>query len=250
LTGKARVEEGALVLDGASMAQSGSLPKSLKAKTLEAWVQLGSLDPRGGGVLTVQGKDGVLFDSIVFAEKQPRQWVAGSDHFSRSETFDGPAETEAADRVVHVAVVYEADGTVRGYRNGEPYGRSYRKAPGAVFAADASQVLLGCRHGKPSGNRGLSGRIHRARLYDWALTPEEIARSSRLERLPVTDRDLLAALPTGGRTQVETLRADLGRLETEIRELTETLGEVAPDTAAWNSLALSILNLKEFVYLR
>lgn len=250
LTGKARVEEGALVLDGASMAQSGSLPKPLTAKTLEAWVQLGSLDPRGGGVMTVQGKDGVLFDSIVFAEKQPRQWVAGSDHFSRSETFDGPAETEAADRVVHVAVVYEADGTVRGYRDGAPYGRSYRKAPGAVFAADASQVLLGCRHGQPSGNRGLSGRIHRARLYDRALSAEEIARSSRLERLPVTDRDLLAALPDAERTQVGILRTDLGRLETEIRELTETLGEVAPDTAAWNSLALSILNLKEFVYLR
>lgn len=250
LTGKARVEEGALVLDGASMAQSGSLPKPLTAKTLEAWVQLGSLDPRGGGVMTVQGKDGVLFDSIVFAEKQPRQWVAGSDHFSRSETFDGPAETEAADRVVHVAVVYEADGTVRGYRDGAPYGRSYRKAPGAVFAADASQVLLGCRHGQPSGNRGLSGRIHRARLYDRALSAEEIARSSRLERLPDTDRDLLAALPDAERTQVGILRTDLGRLETEIRELTETLGEVAPDTAAWNSLALSILNLKEFVYLR
>src|SRR5690606_18938130 len=131
LTGKARVENGALVLDGASMAQSSALPKTLTAKTLEAWVQLDSLDARGGGVLTVQGRDGVVFDSIVFGEKQPRHWVAGSDHFSRSETFDGPAESEADRRVVHVAVVYEADGTVRGYRDGEPYGRSYRKAPGA-----------------------------------------------------------------------------------------------------------------------
>jgi len=250
LTGKARLEDGALVLDGTSMAQSGSLPKTLAAKTLEAWVQLDTLDQRGGGVLTVQGKDGGLFDSIVFAEKQPRHWVAGSNYFERSELFEGTAEAEAADRVVHVAVVYEADGTVHGYRDGVPYGRSYRKAPGAVFAADTSQVLLGCRHGAPSGNRGLRGRIHRARLYDRALTPEELARSARLEGLPVTDRDLLAALPEAARTRVETLRADLSRLEAEIRELSEALGASAPATAAWNSLALSILNLKEFVYLR
>jgi len=250
LTGKARLENGALVLDGASMAQSGTLPKTLAAKTLEAWVQLDSLDPRGGGVLTVQGRDGVRFDSIVFGEKQPRHWVAGSDHFSRSETFDGFAESEADRRVVHVAVVYEADGTVRGYRDGQPYGRSYRKAPGAVFDAASSQVLLGCRHGAPSGNRGLRGRIHRARVYDRALTPEELARSARLEGLPVTDRDLLAALPPAERRRVEALRAELGRLEDETRQLSEALGTSAPETAAWHSLALSILNLKEFVYLR
>ena len=250
LTGKARLEKGALVLDGASMAQSAALPKTLAAKTLEAWVQLDSLDPRGGGVLTVQGRDGSRFDSIVFGEKQPRHWVAGSDHFSRSETFEGPAETEADRRVVHVAVVYEADGTVRGYRDGQPYGRSYRKAPGAVFDAATSQVLLGCRHGAPSGNRGLRGRIHRARVYDRALTPEELARSARLEGLPVTDLDLLAALPPAERRRVEALRAELGRLEDETRQLSEALGTSAPETAAWNSLALSILNLKEFVYLR
>jgi hypothetical protein len=151
---------------------------------------------------------------------------------------------------VHVAVVYEADGTVRGYRDGEPYGRSYRKAPGAVFDAATSQVLLGCRHGQPSGNRGLRGRIHRARVYDRALTPEELARSARLEGLPITERDLLAALPDAERRQVEALRTELGRLETETRELTDALGEASPEAAAWQSLALSILNLKEFVYLR
>jgi hypothetical protein len=49
---------------------------------------------------------------------------------------------------------------------------------------------------------------------------------------------------------VEALRAELGRLEDETRQLSEALGTSAPETAAWNSLALSILNLKEFVYLR
>ena len=50
--------------------------------------------------------------------------------------------------------------------------------------------------------------------------------------------------------RVEALRAELARLEAETRGLSEALGASAPETAAWHSLALSILNLKEFVYLR
>lgn len=244
LSGAARLENGALVLDGASVAQTGSLPKKLTAKTLEAWVQLDHLNQRGGGVMTVQGKDGVLFDSIVFAEKQPGHWVAGSNNFSRSESFNGTAETEAAKRVVHLAVVYEADGTVRGYRDGEPYGRAYRKASGAVFEAESSQILLGCRHGKPTGNRGLTARIHRARLYDRALTEEEIAQTARLEPIPVTDHALLSALPPEQRAHVQTLRSELENLESEHPSA------ASPESTAWQSLALSLLNLKEFIYLR
>ncbi len=244
LTGNARIANGALVLDGASMAETGSLPNNLTAKTLEAWVQLDNLTQRGGGVITVQGKDGVLFDSIVFAEKQPGHWVAGSNHFARSEPFHGPAETEAAERPVHIAVVYEDDGTVRGYRDGAPYGRSYRKAPGALFEAGSSQILLGCRHGRPAGNRGLAARIHRARLYDRALTPQEIAQTARLENLPVTDHALLSALPPEQGSQIQKLRAELQNLEAQAPN------ESTPEAAAWQSLALSLLNLKEFIYLR
>jgi hypothetical protein len=118
LVGAARVENGALVLDGKSMAKSGALPKKIKTKTLEAWVILDNLTQRGGGVLTVQGKNGVLFDSIVYAEKTPQHWVAGSNFFERSELFEGSSETEAATRPVHIAVVYQADGTISGYRDG------------------------------------------------------------------------------------------------------------------------------------
>ena len=250
LSGKARVEGGSLVLDGASMAHSGPLPKTLKAKTLEAWVQVDSLDARGGGVLSVQSRDGSRFDAIVFGEKQSRHWLAGSDHFRRTESFDGEAEAEADQRLVHVAIVYEADGSVRGYRNGQPYGRTYRKTSGEVFEAADSQVLLGCRHGRPGGNRGLSGRIERARLYDRALTPAEVARSARLERLPVAEHEVLAALPEAERRRVEALRGELAGIETELHEQTDSAGDASPEAAAWNSLALSIFNLKEFVYLR
>jgi hypothetical protein len=250
LTGNARIENGALIFDGKSMAQSGSLPKTLTAKTLEAWVQLDDLKQQGGGVITVQHKDGGLFDSLVFAEKTPAHWVAGSNFFERSELFEGSAETEAATRPVHVAVVYQADGTIRGYREGQPYGRTYRKAPGATFEADKSQILLGCRHGSPSGNKGLRARIQRARLYDCALTPEEIAQTSRIEANTIRESDVVAALTEPQRQQLNALQSQRDAMNQAIESTRSSTSGDDPKVQSWTSLAQSLINLKEFIYLR
>ncbi|GEP43806.1 DUF1553 domain-containing protein [Brevifollis gellanilyticus] len=249
-SGAARIEGGALVLDGKSMAESGALPKKLTAKTLEAWVLLDNLTQRGGGVMTVQERDGGLFDSIVFAEKTPQHWVAGSNFFERSELFDGTSETEAATRPVHVAVVYQADGTISGYRDGKPYGRTYRKAPGAVFEAGKSQILLGCRHGKPAGNKGLSGRIYRARLYDRALTAEEIEQTSRIEATTVSEADILAALSNEQRAALTSLQTQRDQVSQSLAAARDHLSDDNPQLQAWTSLAQSLINLKEFIYLR
>lgn len=249
LIGNARIEKGALNLDGKSMAKSGSLPKKVKTKTLEAWVMLDNLAQRGGGVITVQGKDGGLFDSIVFAEKKPQEWVAGSNFFERSELFEGSAETEANTRPVHVAVVYQPDGTISGYRDGKPYGRTYRKAPAAIFEAEASQVLLGCRHGAPAGNKGLSGRIFRARIYDRALTPEEISQTARIEASNITEADIIATLSAEQRVQLSKLNIKRKEQSKLLEALRATAGDDA-DVQAWSSFAQSLINLKEFIYLQ
>ncbi|MES2594079.1 MAG: DUF1553 domain-containing protein [Verrucomicrobiota bacterium] len=249
-SGSARVEGGALVLDGKSMAESGALPKKLTTKTLEAWVMLDNLTQRGGGVMTVQERDGGLFDSIVFAEKTPQHWVAGSNFFERSELFDGTPEIEAATRPVHIAVVYQPDGTISGYRDGKPYGRTYRKAPGAVFEAGKSQILLGCRHGKPAGNKGLSGRIYRARLYDRALTAEEIAQTSKIEATTVSEADILSALSEAQRASLARLQSERDRLSQRLAASRDSLSADTPQVQAWTSLAQSLINLKEFIYLR
>ncbi len=250
LTGAARIENGALILDGKSMAKSGSLPKKLTAKTLEAWVMLDNLTQQGGGVLTVQEKNGGIFDSLVFGEKQAAHWVAGSDHFNRSELFEGPAETEAATRAVHVAVVYQPDGTISGYRDGQPYGITYRKAPAAVFETEASQILLGCRHGSPSGNKGLAGRIFRARLYDRALTPDDIAKTARIESTTITESDILATLSNDQRTQLARLQSQRDLLTKTLESTRSTAAGTDPVLNAWASLAQSLINLKEFIYLQ
>ena len=53
--GDARIEGGALVVDGSdAWVETAPLAAPLKAKTLEAWVQLGTLDQKGGGVIGVE----------------------------------------------------------------------------------------------------------------------------------------------------------------------------------------------------
>ncbi len=74
----------------------------------------------------MQTLDGQVFDAIVFGERQPGHWMAGSNNFQRTKDFGGPAETAANHRAVHVAIAYHADGMIAAYRNGQPYGKAYK----------------------------------------------------------------------------------------------------------------------------
>lgn len=179
LHGNARIVDGALVLDGQnSWAQSAPLPETVRSLTLEAWVRLDNLEQRGGGVISLQTADGVLFDAIVFGEREPRQWMAGSNGFVRTSSFAGPEETEATQRFVHLAIVHSEDGTITGYRDGQPYGKAYRPGDLQEYPAGRSEVIFGLRHGPPGGNRLLQGSIERATLYHRALSADEVAASA------------------------------------------------------------------------
>jgi hypothetical protein len=250
LQGGARIEHGALVLDGnKSLARSEPLQKDLTKKTLEAWVLLDTLDQQGGGVITVQDLRGIVFDSIVYAESQPKEWLAGSNFHQRTRDFKGDPDLDAAKRPVHVAITY-ADGKVIGYRDGIAYGKGFKADDEPRFKAGDSQVLLGCRHGGPGGNKLLRGRILRARLYDRALTRAEIEASRLVEDTVVTERDVLDALSDDDRARVRQWQADLDKLRTQTESLAKRVERMSPETAGWESLALSLINLKEFIYLR
>lgn len=179
--GGARIENGALRLEGKDDYASTVLLKSaLKEKTLEAWVRLENLDQRGGAVVSLQSVDGGRFDAVVFGEREPGRWMAGSEGFIRTQSFGGSEEKEALSGFVHVAIVYEPDGSIRGYRNGLPYGNAYQTSGPVEFPAGTTQVLFGLRHGTgPAPGRMLAGWIDRVNLYDRALTPEEVARSAK-----------------------------------------------------------------------
>ncbi len=221
LHGKARLERAGLRLDGqGAYALTPTLSKAVGAKTLEAWVRLDNLDQRGGGVLSLQTPEGGRFDAIVFGEREPGHWMAGSEGFGRTRSFDGLAEKDATRRMVHVAITYAADGTVTGYRDGVAYGKAYR-TDRATFA-EKSQLLFGLRHGPAGGNRHLAGVISRAKLYDRALTADEVLASSG--QPAVSSAEIVARLGQRDRPRYEQLTTDLLLAEASVLAL-EKLGD-------------------------
>ena len=218
----AEVREGRLVVDGnTGFVTSAPIPVRLKAKTLEAWVQLATLKQAGGGVIGVQTQNGVRFDSIVFAEREPNRWMAGSEGYARYKSFGGPEETEAATRPVHIAIVYAENGTITAYRDGQPYGQPYDSGEAATFEPGTAQLVIGMRHGtEAGGGRMLAGSIETAQLYDRALTSEEVAASAGRTDF-VTLAELVASLSEADRTQREQLLAERIQLSERSKQLSD-----------------------------
>jgi hypothetical protein len=201
LEGGARIINGRLALDGKeAFAITEPLKLPLREKTLEAWVGLATLEQGGGGIVTVEADDGRNFDGIVFAERQPRRWVAGSEFYRRTHDLElATDETTAPGQLIHIALVYHRDHTVALFRNGQPYGEPYQWTSefGAfdTFPAGSTRVLFGKRH-TGGGKAMFAGEIEEARLYDRALNGREIAASFSIgpDVLSITHDEVLVSL--------------------------------------------------------
>jgi len=194
--GAIRFQDGHVVLEKAYL-QSAGLPLELRAKSLEVSFQLANLDQPGGGVMGIQGP-GDFFDTIVIGERKPRHWISGSNGFRRTEDFpESMPETKVGERI-HLTMVYAEDGTTTLYRDGQPYGRPYRKDR-VTFPREQSSVLFGLRHLPAGGNRFLNVSIDQARLYERALTAEEVQLAARGVGTAVSPEDLRQAMTPGQR---------------------------------------------------
>ncbi len=217
LHGTARVDGSGLHLDGkTAYAASPPLEQPLRAKTLEAWVTLANLEQRGGAAISVQTLDGVQFDAIVFGETEPGRWIVGSDNYMRTQRVDGPAEAAPPDELVHVAVVYAADGTITAYRNGRPYGQSYRSAGPILLPAAGTQVVFGLRHSPTGAGKLLDGVVRRAQLYDRALTPAEVADSADAYFRGPTPSQIVARLSPEQQARRTELVAQIAALDDRV----------------------------------
>lgn len=218
--GGAKLEGGALVVEGkGAYVRTAPLTAPLVEKTLEAWVLLDNLEQQGGGVISVETNDGGTFDAIVYGEQEARRWMAGSDSFSRTQSFQGGEEREGDKTSVHIAITYTKEGVQTGYRDGISYGHKYQTGQ-RTFAPGESHVAFGIRHLPAGGNRMLSGRILQANLYDRALTAEEIADSAAHgEPGYVSEGELVASMTDRDRTRYSALKSELDRLRGEHREL-------------------------------
>jgi hypothetical protein len=152
---------------------------TIRDKTLVAWVTLANLEQRAGSALTIEHGLGMRdsFDGIVFGEREPDRWMAGSDTFKRTEQDQSayPPETAGPDELIQMAIAYHGT-EITIYRNGERYA-SYT-APGQQEFGSGSSVLMGLRHSAAGQNapRFFAGTVEEARLYDVALDQAAIAK--------------------------------------------------------------------------
>ena len=244
----ARLEHGRLIVRDGGFAVSAPVQQDIAEKTLEVWLRLDQLNQRGGGAMSIQTRSGVLFDSIVFAEQSPRQWLAGSNNFARTRPFQGSEEEQARQEFVHIAITYKRDGTITGYRNGQIYGSRYRSSGLQKFKSGDTVISFGVRHLPAGGNRLLSAQIARANLYDKALTADQVLASSGSKAVYVTQDQVDKAMTDSQRKQYAKLRIELRQIQSRI----ESLGPLpqVDEVSVWAELTRSVFTMKEFIYLR
>lgn len=220
------VRDGRLVLDGrVSSMRTSALDRDIREKTLEAWVSLANFTQRGIGVIGLDTPGDRFFDSIVFGEKKPKHWMAGSDFFRRTEEPGGTEETTPPDQLIHMAIVYAKDNSITLYRNGRLYGKPYTKGTLQLFEKGKSRFLFGQRL---SGvNPPLAGEIEEARAYTRALTAEEIAASFEAGPEGVSTDELLAVLDADQRKQLAALHDARNELRTALKRIDPAAGDNA-----------------------
>lgn len=199
--------------------QSKPITKDIRDKTLEAWVALANLDQSGGAAISIESSNGQVFDAIVFGEQKPKEWISGSENFSRTKAFRASEETSSPSTLIHVAIVYSSDNTITFFRNGEPQGSPYQSAsPIPTFAAGDARILLGRRH-TGGGKPWLLGEIQQASLYDRALTNDEVAQSYRAHGASVSKEEIIAHLNSEQTMDYASASKTLQRAKKAISEL-------------------------------
>ncbi|MDG1325393.1 MAG: DUF1553 domain-containing protein, partial [Opitutales bacterium] len=242
----AAVENGRLILRKGGYAVTNTLPIEISEKTLSSWVQLDNLNQRSGGVITIQNLNGGVFDSIVFAEKEPRKWMSGSNGFSRTMSFPfAPPENLAHNQLVHIAITYSTDGKITGYRNGKMYGKPYSTNL-YKYQKNKSVLTFGVRHLPANSQRMLHGSINQASVYDRALTQSEINAIFHPNSY-VSLKEVEKSLSTEEMKLYANLTAQKKSLEERLRDLDAT---VVGDKTKLQDLALALFNMKEFIYLK
>lgn len=141
-------------------------------KTLVVWAAPTNLSQRGGSALTLQSGD--RFDGVVLGERLGRKWMPGSNNHDRTPAnqINWPSENADSDTLVQIAIVYTPE-RIRMYRNGQPYA-DYPAETIDLINVDNHIAVFGLRHVGAGSGTNFNGSIDDARIYDRALTAEQI----------------------------------------------------------------------------
>ena len=148
-------------------------PATLVDKTLVVWAAPETLDQHGGSALTIDMANPDAFDGIVFAERTPNVWMAGSTGYQRTEQNQAawPKETKAGE-FVRVAIAYQGKTVTIYHGSDAPVSYEMTGAP-QTFDLSAS-IFFGPRHAAHMSDVFI-GKIRDARIYPVALSAEQVA---------------------------------------------------------------------------
>ena len=164
-------------------------------KTLVTWIYLDDLSITRGATLAVNKSSGDTFDAIVYAERQPKRWMAGSSHFRRTQDANPGFEEKETGKLIQLAISYEDDGgntKIMIYRNGDVIG-DYTMGPIVSWEAGDVEALFGPRALIGGTAHGwVVARVEDARIYNAVLDEKEI-NNLTVDTLDVEARGKLAA---------------------------------------------------------
>ena len=186
----ATLEDGQLIVEAGKWAHALEYTgPDIKELTLASWVSLDSYAKTNGSALTLDQQNADQFCGIVWAERKERQWMPGSSYFHRTDDFPNVVTEPETGEMVFIAITYKNDNNqyqITGYRNGESMG-GFRKGDIKTWSAGNSEAVWGKRHTAGLGGPGdLNAHIEESRIYNVALTADEVM-----------------SLHTGGLTPVE-----------------------------------------------
>ena len=194
----------------------------VREKTLEAWIYVRKLPEKPATILRIRNQSGfrgAAVDGIQYAAGKRNQWENLSTVRFRSEDVDGPPEDTASGERVHIAIVYSSDDTIRLYRNGQAYGKSYKPQIDLpvgrlqTYSRDDAVIEL-------TASKDLE--VEEARFYSVALTPEQVAESYKSGGKGITEDDLVRAMNPEQKALADALAEGVGPSQSGIRRDEET----------------------------
>ena len=155
-------------------------------KTIFACITLHNLNEAGGAAISIV-KGGNEFDALVYAERETKKWMVGSNSFRNTEDV-APSEETVADVKVCIAATYAIwkstnRGVIQMYRNGVKYGIPYRKNKDDAwlvkneFPPGEWGIVIGdlVPQAGTSISNNLNATVHQVGVWDRPLTDYEIA---------------------------------------------------------------------------
>jgi mono/diheme cytochrome c family protein len=197
---------------------TSTLETAIAEKTLEAWILVRKLPEKTVNILQIanrSGYRGASVDGIQF-QGEKKKWQNLSTASFRTEDVKGPSETASDGERVQIAIVYNTDGSIRLYRNGAPYGVSYRpeadNAAGRLQTYNAGDAVI-----KFTVTNGLE--LDEARIYNAALTEKEIAASYRAGCTSLVPEEAERALKRAEHVRLKSLQSELDERRRELESL-------------------------------